>query len=299
MHGQPFTGWMRGRIYRRWKVGVVGALAGLMNGLIGMGGGTIVVPGLVWARDYPPKKAVVTSLCAVLLLSVFSLTLHSLLTGLAFHLHELLLLALTGILGAQFGARALIALPNRWVFLLFAGFCLFCAQYLFASALGWVAPLFLRMEQAPTWGILLIGLLSGFSSGLLGIGGGLIAILGLTLTFNTPLADAVTVALAMNIANALSGLLQHAWSKRIDTSNLRDVAALVPAALAGAAMGSLLSAHLPGQALRIVFGLFVVYVGATMYRKGMKEGRSSARQAPTPAATEDTSLLATELQAHK
>jgi len=273
-------------VARRWKVGVVGCGAGLMNGLIGMGGGSIVVPGLIWARGMAPKHAVVTSLGAVFLLSGYSFVLHAWLGGPAQGVPSLLALVGMGALGAQVGSRLLLIISNRWLLLSFATFCLFCAQYLMASALGWVHPIGLSGGDTPMWGLVLVGLASGFSSGLFGIGGGLIAILALTLVFNTPVPEAIMAALFMNIANSSSALTLHMARRNCPRSVYGNLLALVPMALLGAGIGSVLSAHLPSGVLKITFGLFVVYVALSMIRRGLRQhSATSPGPAGSPHAT--------------
>lgn len=54
------------------RCGVIGALAGLANGLFGAGGGLFLVPLLSGWADLPQKKAFATSVAVVLPLSVVS-----------------------------------------------------------------------------------------------------------------------------------------------------------------------------------------------------------------------------------
>ncbi len=44
---------------------LLGALMGTLSGLLGIGGGVVVVPGLVWLLDLPIKKAVAMSLTVI------------------------------------------------------------------------------------------------------------------------------------------------------------------------------------------------------------------------------------------
>jgi uncharacterized protein len=44
---------------------VIGLVAGFFAGLFGVGGGTVIVPLLVWLCAFPPKTAMATSLAAI------------------------------------------------------------------------------------------------------------------------------------------------------------------------------------------------------------------------------------------
>lgn len=272
------------------RIFLVGTLAGLMNGMIGMGGGSIIVPGLIWAKRYNPRRAIITSLGAVFVQSLGGVLLHGLYSDGALLLSDVGLLVLIGALGAFFGSQIMAGLSGKWLCLIFGIFCLFSAQYLIASAFGWVVPLTAPREAIPLWGLILVGILSGLSSGLLGIGGGIVMMLGLTLVFNTPLLNAVLVALLMNVVNAGSGLVAHGVGRRLNLGMARDVMTLAPGAFIGVGVGFLFSKTLPGPWLQGVFGLFVVYVALSMLRKGFRDW-SAERDKPAPVTLAGTSAV--------
>jgi len=60
-------------------IAVVGATAGLLAGLLGIGGGALLVPAFTTLLRLPPKRAVATSLVAVAMLSIPAMVTHALL----------------------------------------------------------------------------------------------------------------------------------------------------------------------------------------------------------------------------
>jgi len=54
----------------------IGFGAGLLNSVVGIGGGILIVPGLVLVRKLNPRVAVATSLGSVLILSAIALGVH-------------------------------------------------------------------------------------------------------------------------------------------------------------------------------------------------------------------------------
>ena len=60
------------------KLVVIGLVAGLFSALLGVGGGTVIVPMLILAASYPTRHAMATSLSAVGLIAVVGAVTYSL-----------------------------------------------------------------------------------------------------------------------------------------------------------------------------------------------------------------------------
>ncbi len=91
--------------------GVVGGVAGLLSGLLGVGGGLVLVPGLSEVMGIPLKKAIATSLACVGIFAVPSTITHAFLGDIDWRLAALLAVAV--IPGARIGASLAIAASNR------------------------------------------------------------------------------------------------------------------------------------------------------------------------------------------
>lgn len=117
--------------YRRFSVRtvvialVIGLIAGLASGYVGVGGGFVMVPLMIAFLNIKPSLASGTSLVAVMILAVpgvitqFVLGNVNVLVG--------VLLALGSIPGAVVGARLVTILPERMISLLFGIFLLLAA----------------------------------------------------------------------------------------------------------------------------------------------------------------------------
>jgi len=109
-------------------VAQIGLLAGVLAGLFGIGGGTVMVPLQMLMLGESIKTAVRTSLGAIVLIGASGLAQHTWnnnvlwLPGLC--------LGLGGILGAQFGTRLLPRLSDRLVNRLFRLLLVFLAGYM-------------------------------------------------------------------------------------------------------------------------------------------------------------------------
>ncbi len=101
-------------------IAVIGAAAGLLAGLLGVGGGILMVPAFTAILRMPPKQAVGTSLVGVAIFSVPATITHMLLG----HIHwgYALCLVVGVVPGAQLGARYTITGSERRLRLLMGTF---------------------------------------------------------------------------------------------------------------------------------------------------------------------------------
>jgi hypothetical protein len=111
-----------------WPLIGIGLLAGVMAGMFGIGGGNVIVPLLTLALHYPPKRAIATSLGAILFpFGIPGVILYSN----AGNLDLAAAAWITGglFIGTVFGALITIKLPGRTVKLLYGIFLIFVAAW--------------------------------------------------------------------------------------------------------------------------------------------------------------------------
>jgi len=110
-----------------------GAIAGILAGLFGIGGGVIIVPLLIVVAKFPVHRATGTSLAALLLpvglLGAWKYYSHG-----NVDVKSALLIALGLLAGAYFGAEIAVRVPARELQRLFAVFLASIAVYLWMSA---------------------------------------------------------------------------------------------------------------------------------------------------------------------
>jgi uncharacterized membrane protein YfcA len=98
----------------------VGAVAGLMSGLLGIGGGVVMVPGFTELAGLPVRTAIATSLACVGIFAIPSTITHALLGDIDWRFA--LLLTVGVIPGARLGAAAAIRATDRRMRLAVAAF---------------------------------------------------------------------------------------------------------------------------------------------------------------------------------
>ena len=123
------------RSSRVW-LAAIGVATGLYSGFLGVGGGFVVVPALVRFLGFDAKRAVGTSLVAVLILAVPGTITHYLLghvdVAIAFGL------SLGVVPGALLGARVTARIEERTLKIAFAIMLLVVGGLLAANELGWL-----------------------------------------------------------------------------------------------------------------------------------------------------------------
>ena len=96
---------------------LIGLFAGVLNGLLGAGGGCVVVPALEKLLDFPKKKAHATAVGIILIISVTSAVIYLLRGDFDFGMWGKVTIG--GIAGGVVGGKLLSVIPEKWLRLIF------------------------------------------------------------------------------------------------------------------------------------------------------------------------------------
>ena len=183
-------------------------------------------------------------------------------------------IALGSICGAVMGALAAGRLSGRLMLGLFLAILPYFAFKEFWPSLA--APVF----ATNAWSLVVLGGVTGFTSGLLGIGGASLVVPNLVGFFLIDHVAAQGIAISVALVDSTAGVATHARARNID---YRMLALLAPPAVVAAVGGAFLSHQLTEPVLRIIFGTFMIsiwlalmanWVGATVRgRSRRKHGR--------------------------
>lgn len=157
--------------------GLTGACAGLVAGVLGVGGGMIIVPALIYIFHYLKLMpfsmemhfAAGTSLAIMICTALSSVSAHYRKKGILWSAYRRVNLGI--IVGTVFGALLASSLPTYWLKVILGLFLL-----LIAIEMTFNPNLPQRKNFPAQWINRLVGMLIGFKSGLLGIGGGALII---------------------------------------------------------------------------------------------------------------------------
>jgi uncharacterized membrane protein YfcA len=104
----------------------------------------------------------------------------------------------------------------------------------------------------------LIGLLSGITSGLFGVGGGIVMVPAMMFFMKMDIKLAVGTSLAVIIPTAMMGSFKHFQLGNVDW---RVALSLAPTAIVGSYLGAWITKSISSGDLKRVFGGFLVLVG--------------------------------------
>ncbi|GJM11277.1 MAG: UPF0721 transmembrane protein [Lysobacteraceae bacterium] len=245
-------------------VALIGVVAGLLAGMLGIGGGLVIVPALLFVLDQmgssvPMQQAVATSLASIIATGAVSAWSHH--NRGAVDWHNVRLLAPGICLGASVGAVVAGWISSEWLKLVFA---------LFAT---WVGALMLKPDKGPPtirhisrvqslWLAPLIGALSA----LVGIGGGSMTVPFLS-AHGVNMQRAVATASAIGVFLALAGAVVFAVTTPSDGASaanslglvhLPSLLAITATSMLSAPLGVRLAHRAPSATLKRVFGGFLL-----------------------------------------
>jgi uncharacterized membrane protein YfcA len=244
------------------RLALVGAAAGLLSGLLGIGGGIIIVPGLIWAAGLDRHTASGTSLVSILPIAAVAAVTYAIAPGGAFDAEASAIFVLGSVAGAVLGARVNARVSERALRMAMAVITLVFGIRL-SIPLGFGAGKEDLPLNAVTVVLLLyLGLQGGFLSGLLGVGGGAIAIAVLAAT-GTSQVLAQGIALVATIPTVIVGALTH---RSQGTVALRPGLTLGLVGMALAIPGAFLAFAIPVEVLRTGFGVFLLIGSYRMFR---------------------------------
>ncbi|MHC4582338.1 MAG: sulfite exporter TauE/SafE family protein [Planctomycetota bacterium] len=121
------------------------------------------------------------------------------------------------------------------------------------------------------WAFMLLGILAGTISGMLGLGAGAVVVPALVLLFAFPQKSAQGTALALMVPMALLGAFRYWKNPQIEVS-LAIVGLLALSAVPGVLAGTELASRLPSFWLRKFFAVFLAIIAVKMFTASPKQG---------------------------
>jgi len=240
---------------------LVGLIAGSLGGLVGVGGGVIIVPLMTETLKFRQHEAHGTSLIAVVITGV---------TGsVIYYLHGSVELAAAAVLAGmalitvRLGVKYCCFLPEMTLKRYFGFFLLFVALVFILKpflpyVMGGIPPVWIR------WIVLvLLGALTGFISGMMGVGGGSFMIPMMVIFAGIPQHTAQGISLLAMIPASLVGAWTHWREGNIHVSRLSG---LVVGVLTGVFIGGSFAHLIPERELRLVYTVILLYTALRYLR---------------------------------
>lgn len=249
---------------------LLGALAGVVAGLFGIGGGLLIVPVLIFTFQLQgvdaavlTHMAVATSLATIVVTSLSSVRTHHKHGAVRWELFKPLAVGI--LVGAVIGVNTAVQLPGTVLQVALGIFALLVAVQMALNLKPGVGG------QVP--GVAELGVsggVIGWASSIFGIGGGTLTVPYLSWR-SVVMQQAVATSAACGLPIALMGALTNVWlgwgEARLPEWSLGYVylpafAGIVLASSLTAPVGARLAHRLPQSVLKKVFALFLVVVAA-------------------------------------
>jgi uncharacterized protein len=229
----------------------LGLLAGTVSAFLGVGGGVIIVPLLIWVLRTPVKQATGVSLASVVLISTVGTSTEMFVHAANIRWTTALWLTAGSLLGSWIGGRLIRKLDDRPLRIGLAAILLL-ATWRLLTTIG-AAPGTLKPAIAPDPLLVLvvaIGILAGGISVLFGVGGGVVIVpASLLLIPEIPFATVAATSLASVVPTSAFSAYQHV---RLGTVDVRMVTRLSAFGIVGAVLGALAVNTVPVGAFRVV-----------------------------------------------
>lgn len=250
----------------------LGAAAGTVSGLLGVGGGVLLVPILVLAFRWQQKTAQATALVLVTMAALAGMATYALASAVAWGPAGIIFCG--AVAGALVGSVAVQRVHAHWLQMAFG-------LVLIAAAVRLIWPTGVPQESLqmlPTLSASLVlaylasGLAMGFLSAMFGIGGGILLVPILVTLFDYDQRLAAGTSLAVMVPTALIGALRltrpgyTSWSRGVR---------LGVGGVVGGLVGARLGLWLPVDVLSWAFAALLVIAAFQMFRSGVRAARAA------------------------
>lgn len=250
---------------------VVGVVAGFLAGLLGVGGGMVIVPALLYVfhlidlpSTFEQHLAVGTSLATIMFTAISSLKAHHAKGAVRWSLVKTITpgIVIGTFVGAQL-AGLVSAVVLKWFFVVFA-------YAIAAQMLADFKPKASR-ELPGVAGTNAAGGVIGVLSSWVGIGGGSLSVPFMTLC-NVPVKEAIGTSAAIGFPLALAGaagFVISGWSQDLPAGSfgfiyLPALAGIVLASFPMAKVGAAVAHRLPVPVLKKIFAALLIVLASRM-----------------------------------
>jgi uncharacterized membrane protein YfcA len=239
---------------------LIGVVGGIASGLFGIGGGLVFVPGMVILLHMEQHRAHATSAFAVVMTSTVGAI--RFIGGGAADVPVGLLLAAGAIAGALIGATSMGRVSSRSLKVLFALVAIGAAVKLTFGTVIDTHPTELNFELAVA--VVLTGVATGTLMSMLGLGGGLVYVPGLSLLLGFGQHLAQGTSLVAIVPTQVTAALVHLRAGRVD----RGLGLLLGGAgILGVLVGAHLAFSLSAPVLRRSFAVLLVAAAVLQLRR--------------------------------
>lgn len=243
---------------------LVGFFAGIICGLFGMGGGSLMVPAIYhfFSNSFPFENRMKISIGTSLFVIIFSSisAIFKYFRSGKINKNLLLTIVPSGILGSQIGAFLTSILDDKTVKYIFVILIVFLGvRMFFASENEEIVNE--KRQNYSKFLCILIGLFSGLISGLCGVGGAVLIIPLLYILLKIPIHYAIGTALISIFFNSISGTIAYFLRNLV---NLKIGIILSLSSVFGAQIGAKIGLNMKKEKLKKSFSIILIISGLSV-----------------------------------
>ena len=253
---------------------LIGIVAGFASGLLGIGGGFLIVPLQYFLLQYIGVESNLAMLIS--LGTSLAIIIPTSLSGAYRHTRQMdeiitpgIRLGIFGIIGGVVGGFVASGLSSRVLEIVFGCLLLFVAFNNIVNINKEREDARIPLNMLSNC---IIGLIVGFLSGLLGIGGGVFMIAILTALLGFSMIEAIGTSSIFISLTAIGGFLSYVISGwgvstfpySIGYVSLINFALITCFSVPMASVGATLAHRVPQKKLKIIFSILVLYMGLKM-----------------------------------
>jgi uncharacterized membrane protein YfcA len=244
-------------------LGVVGVVGGILSGLVGVGGGIVFVPGLVYVAGWQIKEAVAASL-VIIIFSSLSGTIRNARSEDPVDWRVAGLLSLAVAPASLIGVAISRVSSETVVEVTFATVLLALAYPTARSR-----QQFDESKKIPLPLVFVVGIFIGALSGLVGVGGGVVMVPLMVLGMGIATKRAISTSLAVILFTGLVGAAGYIATGFRGAQDLLSLPPLIVGSMIGAPLGVQIREFLPERAVRVVFAVFMVVVALRLLSEAL------------------------------
>lgn len=229
----------------------IGCIGGFFSGLLGIGGGVVLIPLLIYLGNVDIKIAATISMIFIIFASLSGIIGHLRFKNIIIRLG--LLMGFGSIIGSYSTSYLTVLIPEYMLVVIFIIVIFMAIAMLYFNKHNLNTAIKMKKND---YLIIILGMFQGALTGMLGVGGGFVIVPMMSYFFGISIHYAVGTSLIVIFISAIAGILG-----RISILNLplEPVWLLIIAAMPCAQLGCWIASKLEASYLRFLF-LFMLFI---------------------------------------
>ncbi|MFH1074626.1 MAG: sulfite exporter TauE/SafE family protein [Candidatus Firestonebacteria bacterium] len=246
----------------------LGIVAGFLSGLCGIGGGVVMIPALLFMFKLSVHAAAATSLAVIMPTAFLGSVRNAFSAAMTPDWGAFLLISAGAVPFAYFGAHLMHKVSQEKLKKLLGIILLLTSIKMIFFAVNNVNNNGAVEAAVRSAGLILLGVLTGFLSGMLGIGGGVVMVPIMLYIFNMEAHSVTATSLAVMIPASISGTVKNFKNGH---TNWHTTLIIATGSLGGVLLGASTAERVDQINLQRIMGILFIFISMQMIFKKVKK----------------------------